>query len=388
MKETNSQRPLALMSLLHNGLRLHAAKTTQAQLGDRKRYVGLSDIAAFSVCPRKAVLQKQQPGTANFAKTLTLQRGHWYEDGIASALEATGLSPLRQLEIAVTYKGVPIKAHLDLVLVSSSPTPTIRILEVKSMTALPEHVYANHELQAYGQIALFHAYYNRHVFSLRDEQGTPVFTGLSFPEVVARLWGESFPDNIRKINVEAWLLALTMTDGKGFGPYHYNKTMKTAILDMAVQMYGLLPHPVDRLPVAEGFHPLCSCCDHAVTCPKFAGPEHPELAQRLQKLVDWKTDRTALDERIKEAEADMKEWYARTDAQGDWVIAGKHRFKVVPLAGRRTLDKHGLANELSSLMRDQGIALDVPALFAKHEKQGAPGKRLMLLPFSNTITDA
>jgi len=23
-----------------------------------------------------------------------------------------------------------------------------------------------------------------------------------------------------------------------------------------------------------------------------------------------------------------------------------------------------------------------------HEKQGAPGKRLMLLPFSNTITDA
>ena len=46
------------MSLLHNGLRLHAAKTTQAQLGDRKRYVGLSDIAAFSVCPRKAVLQK------------------------------------------------------------------------------------------------------------------------------------------------------------------------------------------------------------------------------------------------------------------------------------------------------------------------------------------
>ena len=50
--------------------------------------------------------------------------------------------------------------------------------------------------------------------------------------------------------------------------------------------------------------------------------------------------------------------------------------------------KHGLADELSSLMRDQGIALDVPALFAKHEKQGAPGKRLMLLPFSNTITDA
>ncbi len=56
-----------------------------------------------------------------------------------------------------------------------------------------------------------------------------------------------------------------MTDGKGFGPYHYNKTMKTAILDMAVQMYGLLPHPVDRLPVAEGFPPplllLRACYD-------------------------------------------------------------------------------------------------------------------------------
>lgn len=61
MKETNSQRPLALMSLLHNGLRLHAAKTTQAQLGDRKRYVGLSDIAAFSVCPRKLSCKNSSP---------------------------------------------------------------------------------------------------------------------------------------------------------------------------------------------------------------------------------------------------------------------------------------------------------------------------------------
>ena len=129
------------------------------------------------------------------------------------------------------------------------------------------------------------------MFSLRDEQGTPVFTGLSFPEVVARLWGESFPDNIRKVNVEAWLLALTMTDGKGFGPYHYNKAMKTAILDMAVQMYGLLPHPVDRLPVAEAFIPSTPAAIMRQPLTPFLFKEILQSARNVRAVLDESKER-------------------------------------------------------------------------------------------------
>ena len=44
---------------------------------------------------------------------------------------------VRQLEIAVDNDGCPVRAHLDFVLVSVRPRPTVRVLEVKSCTRLP-----------------------------------------------------------------------------------------------------------------------------------------------------------------------------------------------------------------------------------------------------------
>ena len=107
-------------------------------------------------CPRMAVLNKLHSLNTTYAlkPLLTMQRGHWFEDGIADALKTLELPLVRQLEIAVTHNGTPIKAHLDFVLASNQPRPTVRILEVKSCQKLPDCLYASYETQVYGQVGL------------------------------------------------------------------------------------------------------------------------------------------------------------------------------------------------------------------------------------------
>ena len=52
---------------------------------------------------------------------------------------------LPQLEISWQHQGVPIKAHLDFVLVWGAPVNAIRILEVKSTDKLPTSPHAERQ---------------------------------------------------------------------------------------------------------------------------------------------------------------------------------------------------------------------------------------------------
>ena len=186
---TEIQRKDRLLECIRSGLELHTAHTSSSILGDRSKYVGMSDIGSYMTCPRMAVLHKFQPQNSdNLQKLLTLQRGHWFEDGIAKALSALNLPAVRQLEIAVDNDGCPVRAHLDFVLVSVQPCPTVRVLEVKSCGRLPETLYASYETQAYGQISMLNRYWNTPSFNLRNAEGNPFFSGLTFPQAVKALW--------------------------------------------------------------------------------------------------------------------------------------------------------------------------------------------------------
>lgn len=55
---TPSDKANGLLDLLHKGLHLHAERTTALALGDRSKYVGLSDIGRALECPRAALLNK------------------------------------------------------------------------------------------------------------------------------------------------------------------------------------------------------------------------------------------------------------------------------------------------------------------------------------------
>ena len=382
-----TNRNEALLDLIRRGLVISGEHQRQAILGERLSYVGMSDIGQFIQCPRVSIIHRLslQKADENLSRTLTLQRGHWFEDGVAKALSALNLPFVRQLEIAVDNDGCPVRAHLDFVLVSVRPRPTVRVLEVKSCGRLPDTLYASYETQAYGQISMLNRYWNTPSFNLKDSEGNPLFSGLTFPQAIKVLWGTDFPQKTAQVDMEAWVLALSMTDATAFGPYLPNDSLLNACLSNAKEMWKMQEQvqrgelDMDGLPTPSGFHPLCSCCDASSGCPKFAGASHPELEPSLDELALWKDERSALDEKIREREGMMKEWYAHADIQGRWIEAGTTRFRVTQSPGRRTLDKDSLAGELTELFHDGGMDdVDVYSLMARHEKISAPSTRLFI----------
>ena len=385
---TSAPRSQKLFEIITHGLSLYTTRNAQSQLGNREEYVGLSDVASFVQCPRAAVLRRlsiKKGGDNDFARTWTLARGHFLEDGIACALSALGLPLIRQLEIR-EGSSVPLRAHLDFVLATSEPKPTVRILEIKTSSALPETLYANYEIQVLGQVGLFQKNYDRSAFHVKDSQGKSVCSQMSFPQIARHLWGMDFPNKADDVDIEAWVLCLSMTDAKVFGPYVQDLDILNFCIKKAEVFWrdtkslasGQLD--LDSMDTALGFHPLCGRCEWNADCPKFIGNDHPELSPELEELENWKLERASLDGKIKTRETSMKDWCANiSGTQDGWVQAGHWRFKASEIPGRRTLAKDSLAGELIELFHDGGMDdVDVPALIARHEKVSAPSTRLFI----------
>ena len=374
-----------LLELIRHGLALINARTTEQTLGDRSKYIGMSDIGSYLTCQRMAVLNRLHPEKKDksLSKLLTLGRGHWFENGIASVLEELNIPHVRQLEVGIDHDFAEIKAHLDFVLVSTNPKPTVRILEIKSCRELPETLYASYEVQVYGQLGLLHRHWDGQDFSLTDEHGELQFGGLTFPEVAHRLWGVDMPDDATFVDIEAWVLCLSMTDAKVFGPYTADEDMLELALDTGADLWRKTSQiqdgslDISAVQPALGFKGICESCDWSQDCPKFAGESHPELELDLDELADWKREKATLEAKIKARESAMKGWYERANLKGSWISAGNHRFKASEIPGRRKLDKDALEADLAELFRIEGIeGIDVSALIERNEEIGEPSTRL------------
>lgn len=376
-----------LLELIRVGLAQKNARTTELCLGDRSKYIGMSDIGAYLTCQLMAVMNRLHPDQQDksLSKMLTLGRGHWFENGIATVLEELKIPHVRQLEIGIDHDFAEIKAHLDFVLVSTSPKPTVRILEVKSCRELPESLYASYEMQVYGQVGLLYRHWDGPDFSLTDESGEFLFGGLTFPEVAQRLWGMELPDDVNMVDLEAWVLCLSMTDAKVFGPYTADEDMLDLALDVGADLWlktsqiqeGSLD--ISAVQPAFGFKGICESCDWNSECPKFAGEEHPDLEQELDELASWKREKGILETKIKARESAMKSWYERANLNGSWITAGNHRFKASEIPGRRKLDKDALEADLENIFRLEGIeGIDVATLIERNEEVGEPSTRLYI----------
>ena len=375
-----------LLALIASGLHTYAEQSTALTLGDRSQYIGLSDIGRALECPRAAlcnkVLSRPQPG---LRKLLTLQRGHWLEHGIGQALAAQGLRVLPQLELSLTHNGVPIKAHMDFVLVWDKPRPAVRILELKSTERLPDTLYTSYECQLHGQAGLLALMWNEPVFSLRDECGMILHTNLTMPELCRAHFGLRLPSDSGQMDIEAWVLCLSMSDAKAFGPYLPNDAMRELCLNTAETLWqnkqaveaGQLN--VNGMAHASGFHALCAYCDWNADCPKFHDAEYqPEWQGDVQRLTSLKEARDALDAEIEALEAGLKDAYALTSMAGDWINTGSHRFKASQHPGRRTLNRTALYAELEEVFHFEGLDIDVEALLTRCEKEGQPFSRLTI----------
>ena len=382
-------RTEGLRALIRQGLQAVAHKDTLAHLGDRSSYIGMSDIGQHWECPRAALARKVLPTTNSLERLLTLQRGHWFESGVGQALASLGLHVLPQLEINWQHQGVPIKAHLDFVLVWGAPVNAIRILEVKSTDKLPASPHDSHLLQLHGQIGLLAQAWDKPVFSLRAEDGTLLHEKMTFPQLCRAQLVLQLPKQAEKLSIEAWLLCLSMKDVTTFGPYSFNQAMLDTALDHATQLWGDLTAyragnvSISQVDCAQGFYPLCSYCEYNSDCPKLPqGVQMPQWEPALNKLAALKKQRTALDAEIKEMEAVLKLVHRQAGTR-DWVNTVNYRFRMSVAAGRTTLDKTALREELSEIFSFEHLGdIDVDALLARCERTGEPFERLSISPIN------
>ena len=385
---SDPHRGKALLDIFRQGLVHVAHDHTARTLGQRETYLGLSELARFAECPRAAVAAKLSSLPAELPRLLTLQRGHWFERGVADSLSALGISLLNQLEIRCEQGEMPLVAHCDLVLVWQRPRPAVRILEIKSTEILPVSPHAAHERQILGQTAMLQQCWHLPVFCLRDAGGHPVGDPVSFPRLCRALLNIALPDDVEQVDSEGWLLCLSMRDAMSFGPYALPAADGKAVLRQLRQEAALFRQHVlscraggslDAVPHARGFHPLCSVCDHAADCPKFpTGDTQPQWEPLLVTPAELRTQRDSLETTIREAEAALRQAF-RLSGTRDWIRAGTYRFREGRTAGPRRLQRERLYAELKTILHHAGLDdVDVEALLSRCEQEGKPGTRLFI----------
>jgi len=367
----DAHKELGFLRYLCFALLAHGEKDTLVQLGDRTQYVGLSDVGKGIDCMRSAVASKvgykatistkgiaglNRQGTRKvLRKQLTLQRGHWQEYGIQRALEAIGANSISQLEISITVDGVPIKGHLDFTLIQDEPWPMVRILELKSNEVIPEHLHASYEAQLYGQIGMLHENWGKPCFGISGSQSEVGCEGVTFPELAQQCFGVKLPDDPDQVDLEAWVVSISMSEVKPFGPYRYDKAVLQTCYEKAVQIWNNKESfiagriALDEIPHAVGFHPLCEYCTVNGDCPKFSSIliHDVQYADQLNKLAELKKKEKALAKQKRHLETMIKDRYRLAGDIGDsWLTTGDYRFRLTQVPGRKSVDQELLRDKL------------------------------------------
>lgn len=136
-----------LKALMFHGLSASMAAHTARDLGDRRTYVGASDVSG---CIRKAALGKRSPGGETLAGLLRMRRGHVAESIFRDVFEAAGVPHRYQVE-AVHPQEPWIKAHVDFVLEEGGRPVAF---EVKTTDGVPSSPHAGWVRQLHQQMGL------------------------------------------------------------------------------------------------------------------------------------------------------------------------------------------------------------------------------------------
>ncbi|MBU1195226.1 MAG: hypothetical protein KKE62_16010 [Proteobacteria bacterium] len=391
-----------LLRFLTAGILKYSHETTALQLGDRSQYIGLSDIGKGMECLRAAVAgkagliehlhDKDVPGLSAgelrsvLEKQIILQRGHWQEYGLQNAIMATGVKLIPQLEICIEYNGIPIKAHLDFTIVWGGGKPTVRVIELKSNELIPDHLYASYEAQMYGQIGLLKECWQKPCFSVTAEHNQIEFNDVTFPEAAAQLFGVSLPDTPENVDIEAWVLSISMTQIKPFGPYFPDNIMLNTCLQIAERIWNEKEEilsgniSLDDVQYCSGFHPLCDFCNVNQDCPKFKDQdilEHdPSFEAELEKLADLKEQESVIQKKRDVIEQRIKNTYRLINGNKiGWLKTSGYRFKVSTMPGRKSLDRDKLQDNMAAHIHD-GISVD--DVLEQCQKTSSPYERLYI----------
>ena len=294
-----------LLLTLENALQQLAIEETAETLGDRATYLGASDIAA---CPRKTILAKLHPLSADLVSLLRFRRGHMAEDIVAAAFTTAGFSNFRR-QVEVRHNGeVPIMAHLDFVFVSEA-RKTMAVLEVKSPENMPDDPYGSWESQLYLQMGLL---------------------------------ADSYPD----YTVEKGAILAVNLGEHGmqlFNGYVPQETIYEGLIDRATAIWQEYQQVAagDTISPRMEVGPLCGYCPFVGDCPKFAAEEVRELAESVEILTALQAQQKSLETEIS---ARKKNLLALVAERGPCRAHGRFLQKAV--RSRNVLDTERLAGFL------------------------------------------
>ena len=128
-----------------------------AELGDRTQYIGSSDVAG---CPRKIYLSRKNPTTPSVSTLLKFSRGHVAETLIENIFVAGGVQKLFDTQVELRHPLYPLKAHVDFLFYSDlDGTPELHVIEVKSVSGIPDEPYPQWADQLAFQLGLLRMQY-------------------------------------------------------------------------------------------------------------------------------------------------------------------------------------------------------------------------------------
>ncbi len=255
-----------IKNTLLTGLQKFAKQHTLTTLGDRNNYLGASDIG---YCPRKVIFDRLHPVDHDLATLLRFQRGHMAEDIVANAFGAAGYNNFdRQVE-AVASGATPIRCHIDFVF----NAPKLKaILEVKSVSAIPDGPHSSWESQLYMQMgALAEQYPNHHI--------------------------------------KGAILAIDLSSGEigFFNGYQPNENLYAGLKKKADAIWTdyqfmVLGHQKD--PATEPSS-LCGYCNNLTTCPRFECEEILELEDFVEELLSLQEQEKIVKKKIEPYKANL-----------------------------------------------------------------------------------
>lgn len=186
--------------------------------------------------------------------------------------------------------------------------------------------------------------------------------GQTFPQLCQQLFGITLPKQANQVDIEGWVLCLSMSEAKPFGPYHPNEAMLALCWRTAERLWDTTQAitsgqaKLDDVPYCTGFHPLCDWCDHAESCPKFkAEPVNdPTLDQQLTELAQLKTDRAKIETAIEGLEERIRQFYRHACRDTGWLSTKHFRFRTSQIPGRKTIDRARLRAELTNRIGEAG----------------------------------
>ena len=249
-------------------LRNLSKQHTEETLGDRRSYLGASDIGQ---CSRKVVLERISPKEHDLATLLRFERGHMAEEIVAKVFTTAGFTNFeRQVEIKVNSESVPFLVHIDFVF-TSKISKLKSILEVKS-GSVPSTPYGSWESQLYTQMGAM---------------------------------TEQHPDYM----IKGAILSLDLADGEVgfFNGYQPNDTIFQSLKVKAGDIWSAYQAMLQKENVELKTEPglLCGYCNHLLDCPRYQANEAPDMAGIVEDLQHLQAEEKTLKARIEPIKKDL-----------------------------------------------------------------------------------